>query len=123
MKGGGIDKKKKKKKLKPDASTSTTLTTANPATDPANPPSVPDREGSGTPVRTTSPTEAEEAVRKAGGRQKTEAEKRHEEMRRKRLDEKIKREGIKTHKEKVEELNKYLSGLSEHHDMPKIGPG
>ena len=62
-------------------------------------------------------------MRKAGGRQKTEAEKRHEEMRRKRLDEKIKREGIKTHKEKVEELNKYLSGLSEHHDMPKIGPG
>jgi hypothetical protein len=24
---------------------------------------------------------------------------------------------VKTHKEKVEELNKYLSNLSEHHDM------
>jgi protein FAM32A len=123
IKGGGIDKKKKKKKSKPDSSTTTTLTTANPATDPANPQSNVDRDSSGTPARATSPTEAEEAVRKAGGRQKTEAEKRHEEMRRKRLDEKIKREGIKTHKEKVEELNKYLSGLSEHHDMPKIGPG
>ena len=54
---------------------------------------------------------------------KTDAEKRHEEMRRKRLDERLKREGVKTHKERVEELNRYLSGLSEHHDMPKIGPG
>lgn len=30
---------------------------------------------------------------------------------------------MKTHKERVEELNTYLSKLSEHHDMPKIGPG
>ena len=30
---------------------------------------------------------------------------------------------LKTHKERVEELNNYLSRLSEHHDMPKIGPG
>jgi len=88
---------------------------------------------------------------------KTEAQKRHEERRRKRvcspvqlhtststfpslvsrlpldpqgltgfgaqLDDRLKREGLKTHKERVEELNKYLSGLSEHHDMPRIGPG
>lgn len=75
---------------------------------------------------------------------KTEAQKRQEELRRKRvsgrlmppqilidlvsdlraqLEERLKKEGIKTHKERVEELNKYLSGLSEHHDMPRIGPG
>ena len=30
---------------------------------------------------------------------------------------------LKTHKQRVEELNTYLSRLSEHHDMPKIGPG
>jgi len=76
---------------------------------------------------------------------KTEAELRHEERRRKRvgllspsivylspeadvstilqLDERLKREGTKTHKERVEELNRYLSNLSEHHDMPRIGPG
>ncbi|KAI9730855.1 MAG: hypothetical protein M1834_005573 [Cirrosporium novae-zelandiae] len=57
------------------------------------------------------------------GRQKTETEKHYEEMRRKRLNERLKREGIKTHKERVEELNRYLSNLSEHHDMPRIGPG
>ena len=54
---------------------------------------------------------------------KTEAERRYEERRRKRLDERLRREGVKTHKERVEELNRYLSRLSEHHDMPRIGPG
>lgn len=53
----------------------------------------------------------------------TDAERRFEEQRRKRLEERLKREGVKTHKQRVEELNRYLSGLSEHHDMPKIGPG
>ena len=72
----------------------------------------------------------------APGRGKTEAERRHEEARRKRvcnslllpnagvaitnaqqLDDRLKREGLKTHKERVEELNRYLSNLSEHHDM------
>ena len=48
---------------------------------------------------------------------KTEAEWRYQEMRRKRLNDRLKREGIKTHKERVEELNRYLNKLSEHHDM------
>ncbi|KAL8942581.1 MAG: hypothetical protein Q9216_001563 [Gyalolechia sp. 2 TL-2023] len=56
-------------------------------------------------------------------RGKTEAELRHEERRRRRLEERLKREGTKTHKERVEEFNHYLSNLSEHHDMPRIGPG
>ncbi|GAM42880.1 hypothetical protein TCE0_044r17248 [Talaromyces pinophilus] len=54
---------------------------------------------------------------------KTEAERKHEEQRKKRLNDRLRREGVKTHKERVEELNRYLSTLSEHHDMPKIGPG
>lgn len=54
---------------------------------------------------------------------KTETERRHEEMKKRRLNDRLRREGAKTHKERVEELNKYLSGLSEHHDMPRIGPG
>lgn len=33
------------------------------------------------------------------------------------LDERLRKEGVKTHKQRVEELNKYLSNLSEHHDM------
>ncbi|TVY34066.1 Protein FAM32A, partial [Lachnellula subtilissima] len=52
---------------------------------------------------------------------KTPSERAYEEMRRK--THRIAREGPKTHKQRVEELNKYLSTLSEHHDMPRIGPG
>ncbi|KAM0703748.1 hypothetical protein Q7P35_009687 [Cladosporium inversicolor] len=60
----------------------------------------------------------------SSGTGKTEAQRRHEEIKRKRLDDRLKREGgAKTHKQRVEELNKYLSTLSEHHDMPRIGPG
>ncbi|KAF1927551.1 DUF1754-domain-containing protein [Didymella exigua CBS 183.55] len=111
---GGIDKKKKKKRPKPtDTASHTTAVEKRAAhAEPAD-----------SPGRALSPETAEQVLRDAGGRTKTEAEKRHEEYRRKRLEEKMKREGVKTHKEKVEELNKYLSGLSEHHDMPKIGPG
>lgn len=114
LKGGAIDKKKKKKRPKPEA------TAATSTADAAGPRS---KSPSHTPRRSVSPGSAERAIREGGGRQKTEAEKRHEERRRKRLEDKVKKEGVKTHKEKVEELNKYLSGLSEHHDMPKIGPG
>lgn len=114
LKGGGIEKKKKKKKPK-----------ANPAESPdeTSTAHVPSKSPTQTPDRSLSPATAERTIKESGGRQKTEAEKRHDEMRRKRLEEKVKKEGVKTHKEKVEELNKYLSGLSEHHDMPKIGPG
>ncbi|KAI6362550.1 hypothetical protein MCOR25_006185 [Pyricularia grisea] len=61
-------------------------------------------------------------------RRKTETEQRFEEAKRKKLLEMAqsaaaKPELLKTHKERVEELNTYLSKLSEHHDMPKIGPG
>ncbi|PBP16188.1 DUF1754-domain-containing protein [Diplocarpon rosae] len=58
-----------------------------------------------------------------GGDGKTASERAYEEMRRKRLHDRLQKEGVKTHKERVEELNKYLSKLSEHHDMPRIGPG
>lgn len=121
LKGAGVDKKKKKKRPKPaedaaDSSKPTSPAVAKQDDDIAKSPSR-------TPGRSISPDTAERELKEGGGRKKTEAEKRHDETRRKRLEERLKREGVKTHKEKVEELNKYLSGLSEHHDMPKIGPG
>jgi protein FAM32A len=124
LKGAGIDKKKKKKKPRPteDAAESAKAS----STDVAKRQAANDdgaESPSRTPGRSLSPDTAEQRLKEAGARKKTEAERRHDEMRRKRLEERLKREGVKTHKEKVEELNKYLSGLSEHHDMPKIGPG
>ncbi|KAI9143973.1 hypothetical protein BKA69DRAFT_1122636 [Paraphysoderma sedebokerense] len=54
---------------------------------------------------------------------KTAAELKFEEIQRKRLREKIKKQASKSHKEKVEEFNEYLDKLSEHYDIPKVGPG
>jgi protein FAM32A len=35
----------------------------------------------------------------------------------------IKEMASKSHKDKVREFNEKLSKLSEHHDIPKVGPG
>ncbi|KAF7960651.1 hypothetical protein EAE96_000325 [Botrytis aclada] len=120
LKGAGITKKKKKKKVAPPTtststspSTTTTLQKALKDEDAAKPTSQ-EPEMSEEQLKSLDPLDA------SG---KTASERAHEEMRRKRLNDRLKREGVKTHKERVEELNRYLSTLSEHHDMPKIGPG
>ncbi|KAJ3381818.1 hypothetical protein HDU92_005111 [Lobulomyces angularis] len=45
------------------------------------------------------------------------------EVQKKRQQAKIEKTASKTHKERVAELNNYLSKLSEHHDIPRVGPG
>ncbi|KAL2207662.1 DUF1754-domain-containing protein [Sarocladium strictum] len=110
LKGAKVDKKKKKKKTKSD------LVKNISGPDESSKPKTPDA--------ATEDREQDDAFVP----QKTEAEQRHEEIRRKRLLEMAEKSGsrpelLKTHKERVEELNTYLSKLSEHHDMPKIGPG
>jgi protein FAM32A len=152
-KDAGVKKKSKKSKTSKDkTSKPQEATTAAAAAEPEstkpsdttlallNPPSDHDRDV--TPSASTGGT--------GTGTGKTEAQRRHEEIKRKRvslhtntkicgakpsstlytnsdslqLDDRLKREGgAKTHKQRVEELNKYLSTLSEHHDMPRIGPG
>ncbi|KAF6766924.1 Protein of unknown function DUF1754, eukaryotic [Kalmanozyma brasiliensis GHG001] len=59
----------------------------------------------------------------ASGRQMTEAERKFEETRRERMHQRIAKEARTSHKEKVDAFNKYLGSLSEHHDIPKVGPG
>ncbi|OAF60183.2 hypothetical protein VC83_03000 [Pseudogymnoascus destructans] len=125
-KPSGIKKKKSKssKSSSAAASTSTTLT-KRPSS--ASPP--PPTDSKDTPTSASAKDEEDALWRQVEEREleqdyKTPTEKRHEEMRRKRLEDRLKREGGgRTHKQRVEELNKYLSGLSEHHDMPRIGPG
>ncbi|KAE8143303.1 hypothetical protein BDV38DRAFT_277329 [Aspergillus pseudotamarii] len=115
---GRIEKKKKKaKKSNPETGSKKESEDAPP---PASTSQAADEKESSTSLPQPDESDAGVGVVAAG---KTEAEKKHEEMRKKRLQERLKREGVKTHKERVEELNKYLSRLSEHHDMPKIGPG
>ncbi|TFL06104.1 hypothetical protein BDV98DRAFT_521231 [Pterulicium gracile] len=54
---------------------------------------------------------------------RTDAEKRFEETKRRRLAERVAKLAHKTHKERVQDLNNHLESLSEHHDIPKVGPG
>jgi protein FAM32A len=35
----------------------------------------------------------------------------------------IKKKIAKSYRQRVEEYNAYLNSLSEHHDIPKVGPG
>jgi protein FAM32A len=60
---------------------------------------------------------AEVEQEKKYGRFLTDAERKHQETRRKRLLEQAKTQPVKTHREKVEELNKKLSRQPEHNDM------
>nr|AKF12273.1 hypothetical protein [Collybia nuda] len=50
---------------------------------------------------------------------KTEAEKRFEEVQKRRLAERVAKLANKTHKDRVNEFNAHLESLSEHHDIPK----
>ncbi|GIZ40425.1 hypothetical protein CKM354_000376200 [Cercospora kikuchii] len=114
----GIDKSKKKKK-KSSKPTTESDNNEKPATkDPETSQSALQKALADTDDTSKSPDATE--ITTYG---KTEAQRRYEERRKKRLEERLQREGVKTHKERVQELNKYLSTLSEHNDMPRIGPG
>jgi len=51
---------------------------------------------------------------------RTPAQKHHDENRLAREMDRIKKKAVLSHKEKVEALNKHLSTLSEHYDVPKV---
>ncbi|KAI8811716.1 DUF1754-domain-containing protein [Cladochytrium replicatum] len=61
--------------------------------------------------------------KKPSSHRKTPAELKFEEASRKRRAEMISKIASKSHKERVAEYNEKLEQMSEHHDLPKIGPG
>ncbi|TFY80025.1 hypothetical protein EWM64_g3986 [Hericium alpestre] len=108
---GGVVKKKKKSKSKGEKGEKDKKQDVSRSESPA----VDSQSGSngGTPA-TAGPSAAE---------RKTEAERRFQEVQRKRLAERVKKLAGKTHKDRVHEFNAKLESLSEHHDIPKVGPG
>ena len=54
---------------------------------------------------------------------RTEAEKAHEERSRQQRRKRIVEQAELSHKDKVKLFNEKLAKLSEHHDIPKVGPG
>ncbi|KAI9484083.1 MAG: hypothetical protein EXX96DRAFT_520933 [Benjaminiella poitrasii] len=55
--------------------------------------------------------------------EKTEAQRKFEETQRRRQMERVSKAAMKSHKDRVQEFNQKLEQLSEHHDIPKVGPG
>jgi len=54
---------------------------------------------------------------------RTAAEKRYEEQLARREKDRISKMVAKSHRERIEEFNQKLANLSEHYDIPKVGPG
>ncbi|KZT30829.1 DUF1754-domain-containing protein [Neolentinus lepideus HHB14362 ss-1] len=76
-------------------------------------------------VKSSSPSGSNRNSPAVGGSndKKTEAERRFEETQKRRMAEKVARLANMTHKDRVNEFNAKLEALSEHHDIPKVGPG
>ncbi|XP_024387501.1 uncharacterized protein [Physcomitrium patens] len=54
---------------------------------------------------------------------RTPAEKRYHEQKAKLEARRLTKVATKSHRQRVEEFNQYLANLSEHYDIPKVGPG
>merc|ERR1719261_366685 len=54
---------------------------------------------------------------------KTESERNHEFVRKKRMMERIESRVHVDHRKRMEALNEHFSTLSDHHDIPRVGPG
>ena len=57
------------------------------------------------------------------GDTRTEAQKRFETIKRLREEKEIQSVAKRSHAQRIEDMNTHLSRLSEHNEMPKIGPG
>lgn len=58
-----------------------------------------------------------------GADRRTEAQKRHEARLAKLEAERLASHAAKGYRDRVKEFNEHLASLSEHHDIPKVGPG
>lgn len=54
---------------------------------------------------------------------RTAAEKKYHEQKAKLEAQRLSKVASKSHRQRVEEFNQYLANLSEHYDIPKVGPG
>lgn len=65
-------------------------------------------------------TEAQQSVYED---HRTAAEKKYEEQRDQLDVRRLARLAAKSHRQRIEDFNQYLANLSEHYDIPKVGPG
>ncbi len=107
LKGGaplpGVEKKKKRKKADKGEHAATALAL------------VEDEEGAA--------AGGSKAARPPPPDTRTDAQRRHDEAMAAREAARIRELAAKSHRERVAEFNDKLAAMSEHHDIPKVGPG
>lgn len=106
---GGVKKKKKKKSKDEAADGGTGEGGGGGSAEKAKP--VSKLEGYELPA----PSEEED--------RRTEAQRRHEARLAKLEEERLKKIAVKGYRDRMKELNEHLASLSEHHDIPRVGPG
>jgi protein FAM32A len=79
-----------------------------------------------TGVTTTTTTSLDDSVAQPKAlptRRKTLAELNFERVQKERQREKVAKLAMKSHRQRIEEFNQHLASLTEHYDIPKVGPG
>lgn len=61
--------------------------------------------------------------RSEGEDRRTEAERKYDEWQKRREDKQVGVLAGKSHRARIRDFNEYLANLTEHHDIPKVGPG
>lgn len=107
---GGVKKKKKKA-----SNTELALTNAE------EPAAGEEKEKAAEPVKTKDGYILPDPPKTADRR--TEAEKRHAERLKQLEEERLRKQAAKGYRDRVKDFNEHLASLSEHHDIPKVGPG
>ncbi|XP_071723990.1 uncharacterized protein [Rutidosis leptorrhynchoides] len=117
VKAGGVKKKKKKQRSQIDRAADDLTENQNAISESTELPSDPNDE------------DADEAQKT--GEEKgpslvdnlTPAEKRYIEQRAQLDVRRLAREADKSHRDRIQDFNQYLANMSEHYDIPKVGPG
>jgi protein FAM32A len=120
LKGGDPVKGGVKKKKKKSSGSELALTSSLQEQDPAGTAGE-DKPKAAEPIKTKDgfilPDPPKEADRR------TEAEKKHAERVAKLEEERLRKHATKGYRDRVKDFNEHLASLSEHHDIPKVGPG
>ncbi|KAF6251425.1 hypothetical protein COO60DRAFT_1560262 [Scenedesmus sp. NREL 46B-D3] len=120
LKGGDPVKGGVKKKKKKSSGSELALTSSLQEQDPAGTAGE-DKPKAAEPVKTKDgfilPDRPKEADRR------TEAEKKHAARVAKLEEERLRKQATKGYRDRVKDFNEHLASLSEHHDIPKVGPG
>jgi protein FAM32A len=118
LKGGEPLKGAVKKKKKKSSGSELALTSSLQEQDPA---STGGEAKAAEPIKTKDgfilPDPPKEADRR------TEAEKKHAARVAKLEEERLRKQATKGYRDRVKDFNEHLASLSEHHDIPKVGPG